>query len=513
MMGHYVTECPLCASRGLTYEFVVDGYPVCGCPGCGLLFLNPSPAESLAPVTGTADPGFDALRAENARTRLDIFCKYAGIEHGSLLCIGCDPALHDQASKRGFDITAVQLAEFARFAEHHHSQFDACICYGFAETREDPIAALEVLRPLLAQNAAFMAVVATLDSGTAILFGSQWWEFSKRNRFYFSTDTFQNVLIKSGFGNPVIVPDHSVVSLDYLRGRLNTLKSSFKLLPFRLAVMLPVFRGRLFHIRHSRTCFLTRAAMRSAGPGLSVIVPVYNERATFRQVMDLLIEKMAETGDMEIIVVESNSSDGTRELARQYEGHRGVRVVLQDVPRGKGNAVREGLRYASGEVVIIQDADLEYDLNDYEALLEPIRSHRYNFVIGTRHGTRGSAWKTREFDGARGLTLFFNFGHILFLALFNFFYKQSLTDPFSMFKVFRRDCLAGLEFECDRFDFDFELTIKLLRKGYRPLEIPVNYRSRSLAEGKKVTLIRDPLTWLRALWRFRKSPLYRFDQK
>jgi glycosyltransferase involved in cell wall biosynthesis len=229
--------------------------------------------------------------------------------------------------------------------------------------------------------------------------------------------------------------------------------------------------------------------------------------------MGLLIEKMAETGDMEVIVVESNSTDGTRELVRQYEGHRDVRVVLQDTPRGKGNAVREGLRYASGEVVIIQDADLEYDLNDYEALLEPIHSHRYNFVIGTRHGTRGSAWKTREFDGARGLTFFFNFGHVLFLALFNFFYKQKLTDPFSMFKVFRRDCLAGLDFECDRFDFDFELAIKLLRKGYRPLEIPVNYRSRSLAEGKKVTLIRDPLTWLRALWRFRKSPLYRFDQK
>jgi hypothetical protein len=429
------------------------------------------------------------------------------------LCIGCDAALQDQAARRGFCVTAVTAREFTHFASQEHTRFDGCISHGFIETMEDPLAALQLLRSLLAGGAPFMAIVVSLDSGTATLFGSQWWEFSKKNRFYFSTDTFQNALIKSGFGDPVVMPDHSVVSIDYVRQRLIPLRSRIKLLPFRLAVMLPIFRGRLFRIRHSRTCFLTRPAARSTGRRLSVIVPVYNERATFGQVMDMLIAKMADTGDMELIVVESNSTDGTRQIALQYEGRPGLRVVLQDAPLGKGNAVREGLRHATGDVIIIQDADLEYDMNDYEALLEPIHCHRYNFVIGTRHGNRGSAWKTREFDGARGLTFFFNLGHLLFLGLFNLLYRQNLTDPFSMFKVFRRDCLAGLTFECDRFDFDFELAIKLLRKGYRPLEIPVNYRSRSLAEGKKVTLIRDPLTWLRALWRFRKSPLYRFDQK
>jgi hypothetical protein len=114
----------------------------------------------------------------------------------------------------------------------------------------------------------------------------------------------------------------------------------------------------------------------------------------------------------------------------------------------------------------------------------------------------------RQFSDAPALASIFNLGHLFFLTLFNLVYGQRLTDPFTMFKVFRRDCLYGLTFECNRFDFDHEIVIKLLRKGYKPVELPVNYRSRSIKEGKKVTMVRDPLTWLRAIWKFRKSPLY-----
>jgi hypothetical protein len=92
-------------------------------------------------------------------------------------------------------------------------------------------------------------------------------------------------------------------------------------------------------------------------------------------------------------------------------------------------------------------------------------------------------------------------------------YRQHLKDPFSMFKVFRRECLYGLSFECNRFDFDFEIVIKLLRKGYRPIELPVNYRARSPAEGKKVSMFRDPITWLRALLKFRWGRLYSYDRQ
>ena len=101
-----------------------------------------------------------------------------------------------------------------------------------------------------------------------------------------------------------------------------------------------------------------------------------------------------------------------------------------------------------------------------------------------------------------------NIGHLVFQFLLNAMYFQRLQDPFTMYKVFRRDCISDIVFECDRFDFDFELVIKLLRKGYRPLEIPVSYRARSFSEGKKVSMFRDPITWVRALVRYRIGSIY-----
>jgi hypothetical protein len=148
--------------------------------------------------------------------------------------------------------------------------------------------------------------------------------------------------------------------------------------------------------------------------------------------------------------------------------------------------------------VLIQDADLEYDLEDYDGLLEPLVAGRAAFVLGSRHGGR-NVWKMRQFTGQFGLSLFVNLGHWFFVTLINVLFLQRLRDPFTMFKVFRRDCLYALEFECNRFDFDFELLVKLIRKGYRPIELPVNYRSRSFKEGKKVRIFRDPLSWLATL--------------
>jgi len=234
---------------------------------------------------------------------------------------------------------------------------------------------------------------------------------------------------------------------------------------------------------------------------LSVVVPVYNEAATVRPALDAILAKAVPGWTLQIIIVESNSTDGTRDIVVGYGRHPRVKLILEDAPRGKGHAVRAGFAHATGDVILIQDADLEYDLNDYDVLLAPIAAGRQEFVLGSRHGEGG--WAIRKFSDQPVQALVLNLAHWGFTLLMNVALGIWLRDPFTMYKVFRRDCLAGLTFECNRFDFDWELLIKLVRKGHRPIEIPISYKSRSFKEGKKISMFRDPVTWLWALVKFR----------
>lgn len=233
---------------------------------------------------------------------------------------------------------------------------------------------------------------------------------------------------------------------------------------------------------------------------LTVLVPVYNEIATVRQALDRLVAKEIPGVDIEIIVIESNSTDGTREIVLGYRDHPRVTLILEEAPRGKGHAVRTGFARATGDILLIQDADLEYDLADYQALLAPIIEGRHVFVLGSRHGEGG--WAIRKFSEAPVWGTVLNIAHRAFTFILNAALGTRLNDPFTMYKVFRRECLAGLTFECDRFDFDWELLIKLVRKGFVPVEIPVSYRSRSFKEGKKIRIWSDPPTWIWALVKY-----------
>jgi glycosyltransferase involved in cell wall biosynthesis len=235
-------------------------------------------------------------------------------------------------------------------------------------------------------------------------------------------------------------------------------------------------------------------------PLVSVVMPVYNECQTVEQVIDDLLGRTFDGFDIELIIVESNSSDGTREVVRKYEPLQRVRVILQARADGKGAAVREGLLHVHGDIVLIQDADLEYDISDYPALIEPIIAGDADVVLGNRGHHDGPI---RSMDDEVISSALTNFGHALFAGLFNIVYGQSLRDPFTMYKVFRVECIDGMTFSSNRFDFDWELLARLCRRGYRPLEVPVHYKARGFLDGKKVRWLRDPVSWIWAAIKYR----------
>ena len=242
----------------------------------------------------------------------------------------------------------------------------------------------------------------------------------------------------------------------------------------------------------------------TVGELLSVVVPVFNEAAYVRGVVDELLARQFAIPH-EVIVVESNSTDGTREIVKSYEGRPGLRVIYEDRPRGKGSAVRRGLTAATGTILLIQDADFEYDLEDYDALLEPILQRRTSFVLGSR-SLGLDDWKVRRFANSRVKGLLMNIAQLGFARIFNVLYQQQVTDVATMFKVFRRECIDGAEFVAERFNFDIELACTIVMNGYSPMEVPVNYIARGFDEGKKVEFLRDFVPVVLMFFRCRFRP-------
>lgn len=257
----------------------------------------------------------------------------------------------------------------------------------------------------------------------------------------------------------------------------------------------------------AKTMFNCKIEMKPTS--LSIVLPTYNEAATMREVLDRVWSQDVCGLQKQLIIIESNSTDGTREIVREFvseQASNSIVLIEEEKPQGKGHAVRAGLTRVTGDIVLIQDGDLEYDFGEYPILLQPILDGKTDFVLGSRHLSAGS-WKIRKFESTPFKAIFMNFGGMVFHSFFNLLYWQSLTDPTTMFKVFKRKCLEKFILESNRFDFDFELLAKLIRSGYSPFEVPITYRSRGFEEGKKIRVFRDPFTWIRAIVKYRFSKL------
>ena len=236
----------------------------------------------------------------------------------------------------------------------------------------------------------------------------------------------------------------------------------------------------------------------------SVIVPIFNEKATARILLDQVLGVSLPGVEKEIIIVEGNSTDGTREIVREYEPMPAGKPIYEDAPRGKGAAVRTGLAAVTGDVVLIQDGDLEYSTDDYPAVLEPIRAGRADVVFGSRVRKSIQHWQFRRYAGFERVYGFFvNLGGVLFTGLFNVLYGTKLSDGATMFKVFRASDLKRITLRSNGFDYDWEISAKLVKLGCRFDEVPVTYKARSRAEGKKIRFWRDGIRVAVAIWRYR----------
>ena len=222
---------------------------------------------------------------------------------------------------------------------------------------------------------------------------------------------------------------------------------------------------------------------------LSVIVPVFNERTTVAEILRRM-RTVSLPMDLEIVVVDDGSTDGS-DLVLAALGDSTVRVLRHDTNQGKGAAIRTGLAVARGDLVLIQDADLEYDPDDWPKLLAPLLKRKADVVYGSR------------FTGERKNMLFWHWmGNRTLSLVTNVLYNTTISDMETCYKLFDRTALDGITIESDRFEFEPEITAKLLRRGHRIYEVPISYNGREFHEGKKITW-RDGFGALRALLKYR----------
>ena len=263
-------------------------------------------------------------------------------------------------------------------------------------------------------------------------------------------------------------------------------KANIPLMITSLRVTRSRLRSRVYGLPMSTATPLTLFEQVSFSPTLSVVIPAYNEIAT---IADVLYRVRAVDIDKEIIIVDDGSTDGTREYLRELSEHtphaevpagrpsvaNDLRILFQEKNRGKGSALRRGFRSAQGQIIVIQDADLELNPNEFHKLIEPILRGQADVVYGSRFLSGRNAIPISRYLANKLLTLTSNMCTHL-----------SLTDVWTGYKTFRRDVLDRINLREDRFGFEPEITAKLARQGYRIFEVPVSYDCRSYAQGKKI---------------------------
>jgi hypothetical protein len=506
-------RCPACQADNPRYLFHKTGVRFVRCAACSMVYVNPArehvvnyfDIDAARPFTNTRDR--DLLVRDFARLLGWIEADYLRVTGKPLertLLIG--RFLREfrdlpEARRIGLDLVEVSDEAFGRlatasdigWAEPHLARSPQLVfAHELLEACADPGVVLGKLVATVPGSTLFVVTYTNADSLPA-----------RMMRRYYKTAFFGTanltalmarfgLVLKNQYSLPVT---HTAQYISERIGHRSELSRIVSATPLG-DVTMPVRAG-------NRVALFGRRATGEAGATekLSIVLPVYNEARYAAQVIDVVVGKQLKI-EKEVIIVESNSTDGTRDIVKKYERTPGVRVIYEDAPRGKGHAVRTGLAHVSGTIVLIQDADFEYDIDDYDALLEPILQHKANFVLGSR-SLGLDDWKVRKYDSTPVKGLALNFMQVVFAKTYDVLYQQRVTDVNTMYKVFRAECLDGLNLESDGFDLDIELACKLARNGNSPMEIPVNYVARGFDQGKKIRFWRDGWPSYAAFFKYR----------
>jgi hypothetical protein len=510
--------CSVCGEAKAEYLFFRAGVRFVRCLGCGLVYVSPVGAAGPC-YFDVAEVGRLVTPRDRSRAVEDVAAWLAalGAEHRSRR--GQAPSrsvllgryfneLAEHRSLSGLALTVVPIegAAFTRLVEQADlSAFvselagaELVVLNELLEACCDPGKVLGQVAAVLPTGATLAIAYADAESLPARLLRRHWPAFFDLKRAYFGLPH----LIRLGEQHGLTLVSQRALAahrspryaLDRVLDAAPGLRSLARFAPDGPALGL---------LTGLRLATFEKVTPRRA-PGaerLSVVLPAFEEAQTVRQVIEAVLAKPLRI-EKELIIVESGSRDGTREIVREYEGRPGVKVLLESEPRGKGHAVRTGLAACTGSIVLIQDADLEYDLDDYDALLEPILQGRSSFVLGSRTLGAGD-WKVRRFAHGAAAGLLLNLAQVGFAKTFNLLYQQRTTDVNTMFKVFRRACLDGVSLESDGFELDIELVCKLVLAGHAPLEVPVNYVARDFSQGKKIRFLRDAWPGYSAFFKYR----------
>ncbi len=494
-------SCPACRADAERYLFHESGARFVQCRSCDVVFVNP-PAREVRDYFDVQPPGGATVEdRQHVRKELEDVLRYATEVHcaqrGSaparVLVAGRLPGEESISSTAHVDALRLTRDETLRLVhEADVSPIVAAVSHDvelvvlnqLLEACPRAADAVTQLAARLPPRALLVVVYSNTASLAGRILRHNWGRFFHWKAVYFNSENLRSMLERAGLR----FLEQSSVNTSYTVTRaLDLVLPGTRVASLARRVGLAAATARV--PTGTYVAIFERGDESEVDERLTVVVPVFNEAAYVRDVLDELLAKQFVIPH-DVVVVESNSTDGTREIVQTFEGRAGLRIIYEDAPRGKGAAVRRGMKAAAGTIVLIQDADFEYDLDDYDALLEPIVQRRTSFVLGSR-SLGLDDWKVRRFARSRVKAFLMNVAHLLFARIFNVLYQQRVTDPATMFKVFRRECIEGIEFRATGFNFDIELACMLAKKGYSPMEVPVNYVGRGFDEGKKVEFIRD----------------------